>query len=166
MGAYRPKLGLKNTRGFTLIELIVVMVVIGVVIGISAPRIKDGMEKINVREAKVSMANYVGRARAGAVARGCTTTLNITTGTSGKVWITSCKSGDVGRTVAVDTIGTVDQIASRYGVNLSSTVNTIAFDRRGIATNFAFQTIKVTGNSYTSVQDSIRVNPIGKVLLQ
>ena len=45
-------------------------------------------------------------------------------------------------------------------------VNTIAFDRRGIATNFAFQTIKVTGNSYTSVQDSIRVNPIGKVLLK
>jgi Tfp pilus assembly protein FimT len=147
-------------------ELIVVMVVAGLLIGIAAPRIKDGMEKINVREAKVSMANYVARTRGTAVARGCTTTLNMTTGTSGKVWITSCKPSDIGRTVSIDTVGTVDQIASRYGVNLATTANTISFNSRGIATNFAFQTIKVTGASYSSVVDSIRVNPIGKVVLK
>ena len=166
MGAYRPKLGTNNSRGFTLIELIVVVMVIGVVIGISAPRVRDGMEKINVREAKVSVANYVARARGSAVARGCQSTLNITTGTTGKIWVTSCKTGDAGRTVAIDTVGTVDQVATKYGVNLSSTANTITFDRRGIATNFAFQTIKVTGNTYASVKDSIRVNPVGKVLLK
>jgi prepilin-type N-terminal cleavage/methylation domain-containing protein len=167
MGAYRANLGTNNSRGFTLIELIVVVMVIGVVIGISAPRIKDGMEKINVREAKVSLANYVARARASAVARGCQSTLNMTTGTTGRVWVTSCKSGDAGRTVAIDTVGAVEQLATRYGVNLTSTANTITFDRRGIATGaFVFQTIKVTGNSYTSVKDSIRINPVGKVLLK
>ena len=166
MGAYRPKLGMNGKRGFTLIELIVVMVVIGVVIGISAPRVRDGMEKINVREAKVSMANFVARARGSAVARGCQSTLNLTTGTTGKVWVTSCKTGDLGRTTAVDTVGNVEQIASKYGVNLSSTANTITFDRRGIATNFAFQTITVTGDTYATVKDSIRINPVGKVLLK
>jgi prepilin-type N-terminal cleavage/methylation domain-containing protein len=166
MGALRPQMGMSKTRGFTLIELIVTMIIIGLVIGFSAPSIKDGMEKINVREAKVSMANYVARTRGSAVARGCSTTLNITTGTAGKVWITSCKSGDVGRTVAVDTVGTVDLLAARYGVNLSSTTNALTFDRRGIATNFAYQTIKVTGINYTSVMDSIRVNPNGKVVLK
>jgi len=165
MGAYRPKKAM-NRRGFTLIELIVVVMVIGVVIGISAPRIRDGMEKINVREAKVSVANYVARARGSAVARGCQSTLNVVTGTAGRVWVTSCKTGDAGRTVAIDTVGAVDQIATRYGVNLSSTANTITFDRRGIATNFASQTIKVTGTTYTSVMDSIRINPVGKVLLK
>lgn len=165
MGAQRPKKPM-NRHGFTLIELIVVVMIIGVVIGISAPRVRDGMEKINVREAKVSVANYVARARGSAVARGCQSTLNITTGTTGKIWVTSCKTGDAGRTVAIDTVGTVDQVATKYGVNLSSTANTITFDRRGIATNFAFQTIKVTGNTYATVQDSIRVNPVGKVLLK
>jgi prepilin-type N-terminal cleavage/methylation domain-containing protein len=166
MGEYRPKLGMRNSRGFTLIELIVVVMVIGVVIGIAAPRVKDGMEKINVREAKVSMANFVARARGSAVARGCQSTLNMTTGTTGRVWVTSCKTGDLGRTLAIDTVGSVEQIATKYGVNLSSTANTITFDRRGIATNFAFQTIKVTGNTYATVNDSIRINPVGKVLLR
>ncbi len=166
MGAFQPKIRITNRRGFNLVEMIIVMIVVGLVIAISAPRIKDGMEKINVREAKVSMANYVARTRGSAVARGCRTVLHMTQGTTGKVWITSCKASDVGRSLAVDTVGTVDQIASRYGVNLSSTVDSIAFDRRGISTSFAFSTIKVTGVSYTSVKDSIRVNPNGKVVLR
>lgn len=166
MGVFRPQMGMAKARGFTLIEMIVVMVIIGLVIGFSAPRIKDGMEKINVREAKVSMANYVARTRGSAVARGCATTLNMTSGVAGKVWITSCKASDVGKVVGVDTVGTVDLFAARFGVNLSSTAPAITFDRRGIATVYAFQTIKVTGINYTTVKDSIRVNPIGKVLLK
>ncbi len=166
MAVFQPKIRITNRRGFNLVEMIIVMIVVGLVIAISAPRIKDGMEKINVREAKVSMANYVARTRGSAVARGCRTVLHMTQGTAGKVWITSCKASDVGRSLAVDTVGTVDQIASRYGVNLSSTVDSIAFDRRGISTSFAFSTIKVTGVSYTSVKDSIRVNPNGKVVLR
>jgi prepilin-type N-terminal cleavage/methylation domain-containing protein len=166
VAAFQPKIRMTNRRGFNLLELIVVMVVVGLVIGISAPRIKDGMEKINVREAKVSMANYVARTRGSAVARGCRTVMHMTQGTTGKVWITSCKASDVAGSVLVDTVGTVDQLASRYGVNLSSTVDSIAFDRRGIATSFAFSTIRVTGISYSSVKDSLRVNPTGKVVLR
>ncbi len=166
MGGSQPKVRLTNRRGFNLIEMIVVMIVVGLVIAISAPRIKDGMAKINVRSAKVSMANYVARTRGSAVARGCRTVLHMTQGTTGRVWITSCKTSDVGVTVAVDTVGTVDQVASRYAVNLSSTVDSIAFDRRGISTTFAFSTIKVTDISYATIKDSIRVNPIGKVVLR
>lgn len=166
MVVFQPRIRMIIRRGFTLIEMIVVMIVVGLVIGISAPRIKDGMEKINVREAKVSMANYVARTRGRAVARGCSTVLHMTQGTTGRVWITSCKTGDIGRSTAVDTVGTVDQIASRYGVNLSSTVDSITFDRRGISTVWAFSTIKVTSISYTSVMDSLRVNPSGKVVLR
>ncbi len=166
MGGNRSKLEIKNARGFTLIELIIVILVIGVVAGISIPRVKDTMEKINAREANVTIANYVARTRGSAVARGCQSTLNIVTGTSGRIWITSCKPGDVGRTVALDTVGTVDFIASRYGVDLSSSVTALTFDRRGIATTGGTQLIKVTGVRYASVTDSIRVNPVGKVLFQ
>ena len=166
MVAFQPKIRMTNRRGFNLFELIVTMIVIGLVIAIAAPRIKDAMEKVNVREAKVQMAGYVARTRGSAVARGCRTVLHMTQGPTGRVWITSCKSNDLGATLTVDTVGTVDQLAIRYGVNLSSTVDSITFDRRGISTNFAFSTIRVTGVSYTTVKDSIRVNPTGKVVLR
>lgn len=169
MGGFQGKIRMTNRRGFNLLELIVVMIVVGLVIAISAPRIKDGMAKINVRSAKVSMANYVARTRGSAVARGCRTVLHMTQGTTGRVWITSCKPGDVGRAVAlspIDTVGTVDQLATRYGVDLYSSVDSLAFDRRGIATTFAFSTIRVTGVAYSSIKDSLRVNPIGKVILR
>jgi prepilin-type N-terminal cleavage/methylation domain-containing protein len=166
MGGNRSQPDSKSARGFTLIELIVVIMVIGVVAGFSIPRVKDTMEKINAREAKVSLANYVARTRGSAVARGCPSTLNIVTGTSGRIWVTSCKSGDVGRTVLVDTVGKVDFIASRYGVDLQSSVAALTFDRRGIATTGGTQTIKVVGVRYATVKDSIRVSPVGKVLFK
>ncbi len=168
MGGFQVKIRMINRRGFNMIEMIVVMIVVGLVIAISAPRIKDGLEKINVREARVSMANYVARTRGSAVARGCRTVLHMTQGTTGKVWITSCKPSDMGRppavALSVDTVGTVDQLASRYGVNLYSSVDSITFDRRGIATTFAFSTIRVTGAAYSTIKDSLRVNPVGKVV--
>jgi prepilin-type N-terminal cleavage/methylation domain-containing protein len=166
VGGFQTKIRLTNRRGFNMIEMIVVMIVVGLVIAIAAPRVKDGMAKINVREAKVSMANYVARTRGSAVARGCRTVLHMTQGTTGKVWITSCKASDVGRSLAVDTVGTVDQVADRYAVSLYSSVDSIAFDRRGIATTFAFSTIRLTDTKYATIKDSLRVNPIGKVVLR
>jgi prepilin-type N-terminal cleavage/methylation domain-containing protein len=166
VGALQTKIQLTNRRGFNLLEMIVTMIVIGLVIAILAPRVKDAMEKINVREAKVQLSGYVARTRGSAVARGCRTVLHVTQGTTGRVWITSCKSNDLGATVTVDTVGTVDQLAARYGVNLSSTVDSLTFDRRGISTTFAFSTFRVTGLNYTNVKDSIRVNPTGKVVLR
>jgi prepilin-type N-terminal cleavage/methylation domain-containing protein len=161
-----PRLPLITRGGFTLLELIITMAVISTIIAISAPRIRDTMEKINVRSAKVAVANYVARTRSSAVGRSCRTVMHITQGTSGRVWITSCRSGDIGRTLAVDTVGKIDSVAARFGVNLASTVDSLSFDGRGLATTFAFSTISVRSVALSTVLDSIRVNPIGKVVLR
>ena len=157
----------KSQAGFTLLELIITMVIVGVVIAISAPRIRDTMEKINVRAAKVAIANYVARTREAGVGRSCRTVFHITQGSTGRVWITSCKPGDVGRTVAVDTVGKVDSVAARFGVNVISSVDSLSFDGRGLSTTFAaFSTLKVQSVALTTIKDSVRVNPIGKVVLR
>ena len=156
----------RRQSGFTLLEIIVTMAFLTVVYAISAPRIKDGMEKINVRSAKVAVANYVARTRSAAVGRSCRTVFHIAQGATGRIWITSCRPSDLGRTLAVDTVGKVDSVAVRFGVNLSSTVDSIAFDGRGLTTTFAFSTLRVRSVAMTTIVDSIRVNPIGKVVLR
>lgn len=162
-----PRLApLISRAGFTLFELIITMAVMSTIIAITAPRIRDTMEKINVRSAKVAVANYVARTRSSAVGRSCRTVLHVTQGTAGRVWITSCRSGDIGRTLAVDTVGKIDSVAARFGVNLTSTVDSIAYDGRGLTTTFAFSTLRVRSVALTTVVDSIRVNPIGKVVLR
>jgi hypothetical protein len=68
--------------------------------------------------------------------------------------------------VAVDTVGKVDSVAARFGMNLTSTVDSIAFDGRGLTTTFAFSTFRVRSVAINTIIDSIRVNPIGKVVLR
>jgi len=152
-----------NKRGFTFIEILIVMVIIGVIASFGIPRIRDSMLKVNIRSARVGFSMLAVTARQAAVARGCRGVLHITTGTSGSVWVTTCKltaTGNAG--TAVDTIGVPTGLASRYGVSIASTVDSIQYDPRGISIGYtrAVVTFTASGTSYT---DSAVVNAIGKV---
>ena len=46
-------------RGFSLIELFTVLVLIGVITMIGFPRIRDALDKTNVRSARVAAGTYV-----------------------------------------------------------------------------------------------------------
>jgi hypothetical protein len=108
--------------------------------------------------------DLVTKTRATAVARGCTATFNVTTGTAAKAWVTSCKTTDVGVAgAALDTIWIVDSLANRFKVNITSDVASITFDRRGLRTNYVLSTIRAQSTT-SSVIDSIQVNQVGKVL--
>ena len=96
---------ISSQSGFTLLEIIVTMAFLMVVYAISAPRIKDGLEKINVRSAKVAVANYVARTRSAAVGRSCRTVFHVAQGTTGRIWITSCRPSVLGRSLEVDSVG-------------------------------------------------------------
>jgi prepilin-type N-terminal cleavage/methylation domain-containing protein len=152
-----------HKRGFTFIEIMIVMVIIGIIASFGIPRIRDAIQKTNIRSARVGFSMLAVTARQAAVSRGCRGVLHITTGTSGKAWVTVCKltaTGNVG--TAVDTIGNVSGLASRYGVSLASTVDSIQWDPRGISIGYTRGVVRfsASGTSYT---DSAVVNAIGKV---
>jgi prepilin-type N-terminal cleavage/methylation domain-containing protein len=155
-----------NRRGFSLMEMLVVIVIIGLSSLIAIPRLRSAVDRANVRGARGEIGDLISKARATAVARGCTATFNVTTGTTGKAWVTSCLVGTVGAVGAViDTVWIVDSLASRFKVNITSDVASIAFDRRGLRTNYVLSTIRAQSTTSTVI-DSIQVNQVGKVVMR
>jgi prepilin-type N-terminal cleavage/methylation domain-containing protein len=152
-------------RGFSLVEMLLVITIIGLVGMIAIPRMRDSVERTNVRAAQVALANSIARTRATAVARGCPATFNITTGTAGKMWITACQTTNVGAGGATETVGNVDSLAARYKVSIASNVASFVFDRRGLRTDYNLSTIRVQSNNSTRL-DSIQVNQVGRVIVR
>src|SRR5690242_1334663 len=136
-----------NKRGFTFIEIMIVMVIIGIIASFGIPRIRDSMIKTNIHSARVGFSLLAVTARQAAVSRGCRGVLHITNGTSGKVWVTVCK---------------LTGLASRYGVSIASTVDSIQYDPRGISIGYTQAIVRFTASG-TTAKDSAVVNAIGKV---
>jgi len=144
-------------RGFTLIEMMVVAILIGVLAVFGIPRLRGVIETNNVRGARVGVVSLVAKGRAAAVQRGCRATLHFTSGTDGTVWLTVCKVNANG----LDTLGGVEHLASRFNVTFTANRDSVAFDPRGISTNYVWTTLRFTSSA---VQDSIKINPVGKVV--
>ncbi len=152
-----------NKRGFTFIEILIVMIIIGIIASFGIPRIRDAIQKTNIRAARVGLSLVVVKARQSAIARGCRGVVHITAGSSGTVWVTVCQltaTGNVG--TAVDTLGSVEQLAARYGVSIATTVDSIQYDPRGLSIGYTQAIVRFTASG-TSYMDSAVVNPIGKV---
>ncbi|HEV7364935.1 MAG TPA: prepilin-type N-terminal cleavage/methylation domain-containing protein [Gemmatimonadales bacterium] len=154
-----------NRRGFSLVEMLLVMVIIGLASLIGIPRLRAVTDRANVRGARGEVMDLVSKARVVAVARGCTATFNVTTGAAAKVWVTTCKTSDVGAASAVlDTVWIVDSLANRFKVDITADVATITFDRRGLRTAPYVTSVIRAQSTTSSVIDSVQVNPVGKVL--
>src|SRR3989442_14705199 len=102
-----------RTRGFTFIEVLIVMVLIGIIAALGIPRIRDAIQKNNVHGARAALGTLVAKARGVAVQRGCKSAVHFTSGTAGTVWITACQGSDSALT---DNVGTVEELAARFSV--------------------------------------------------
>ena len=144
-------------KGFTTIEMIIVVILIGVIAAIGFPRLRDGLEKQNVRSSKALLATMAATARGTAIQRGCPATLNLS---ADSVWVTAC---GVNPPAASVTVGTKKYVGRTYKVTLSSSAASVVYDPRGIATVFQLTTIRVNGPHYT---DSVVINELGRVKRQ
>ena len=144
----------RRSSGFTFIEVLMVMIIIGVIAAFGIPRMRDSLQRANVRAARAAATSQVAKARAAAVQRGCRSTLHMTTSA---VWVTLCGPNGSG----LDTIGNVEDLATRFNVTVKPTSDSIRFDPRGLNIDGGTTTIWFTSNNIT---DSITVNSVGKVV--
>src|SRR3989442_15182596 len=78
-----------RTRGFTFIEVLIVMVLIGIIAALGIPRIRDAIQKNNVRSARAAIGTLVAKARGAAVQRGCKSAIHFTAGGAGEKSVTA-----------------------------------------------------------------------------
>src|SRR5882762_1162263 len=119
--------GSMGRKGFSMIEMIIVVILIGLIASIGFPRLRDGLEKQNVRSAKALIATLVATARGAAIQRGCSATLNLTVDS---VWVTAC---GVNPPAALVRVGTKKVVGKEFNVTLNSTGASVVYDPRGIA---------------------------------
>ena len=146
-----PKL---SRGGFTLIELIMVVVIIAIGTGFALPTLKDTYYKEAVRNARRVGLTQIARARGAAANRGCQAVVHGTNGIDGRIWVTSCTADGTG----VDTVGNVEFMPD--GVYLYTTpVDSVVFEPTGMVLSGAWSYMhfyRVNGLSYW-----VNISPVG-----
>ena len=144
-----------RNSGFTVVELLWVIVIMGLMGAMGIPRIRGALQKQNVKSARVAGVAHIVKARAAAVQRGCRATVHVRS--TGLIWVTACKTTGPG----IDTLGSVDDLKARYGVTMSATRDSIQFDPRGLSLGNQSGTVFV---SNAVAADSIVINAVGRVV--
>ncbi len=143
-----------SRSGFTLVEAIIVIVIMGVMLTIAIPRVKDYILHESVRSARRTMTTHLARSRATAVHRGCRAVLHMDAATS-RVWVTACPVQGNG----VDTVGTIDNFDIHFGVAFSSDGDSVLFTPQGVALATTSISMKFSKDGYT---DSLEITPVGR----
>jgi prepilin-type N-terminal cleavage/methylation domain-containing protein len=144
----------RGASGFSLIELLIVIVLLGALAAIGVPRVRGALLKQNVKSARVAAVAQVVKARSAAVQRGCRGVVHLRD--TGAIWVTACRMTGAG----VDTLGQVDNLRDRYGVTLSATRDSVQFDPRGLSLGNQSANIVVANAVAT---ETIAINAIGRV---
>lgn len=147
-----------NRSGFTAIEMAIVVTLIGIIALIGFPKIRQSLDKANVRSARAAVGTLAATARAAAIQRGCPAVIHFSA-SNATVWVTTnCVT-------KVDTVSGVQQLGPRFNVMMSYTMDSLRFDPRGLSMdNLSGNTvIRYTGNAASNM-DSTIISPIGKVI--
>jgi type IV fimbrial biogenesis protein FimT len=140
--------------GFTVIELLMVIVIVGVIAGIAFPKLNSAVRNENVRSARRETLTQLSRARAMAVQRGCRAALQMRAAT-GKVWVEVCKTSGTGR----DTVGMISNLPGKYSTTLTTTADSLPFNPNGLGLGLGPITMTFTRGSYTINLD---ISSVGK----
>ena len=151
-----------NKSGFSLLDTIIVMSVIGLLAGVSFPRLQDLQSRFAVRGAVTAFMSAHSLTRATAIREGGVAELHIDA-TNDRFWI------EVDTTLAgsgvMDTIGFVIDVGDQ-GVTLSSTQSLLCFEGRGMPSSVSgcATTGATISFNFLEVADTILITTLGKIL--
>lgn len=112
--------------GFSMPELLMVVIIIAVTAGLAAPRIKNFREQNDLDAAAQTISSYMYRARAAAIGQARTVRVS----TSGNaIWVIATATGD--------TVGSRQDLYASRNVTMEASVANIDFSPRGLATGLS-----------------------------
>ncbi len=146
----------KESRGFTLIEMLMVVTLIGVLMIVALPFFRTGTDKASVRGAMDAISAMHAVAKATAIQRGRTARLVLMPSQSMAVVVAAKVTGP-----GVDTVGRVEDLASRFGVRFTTTRDTLTFTPRGIGSDLSGTLIIVSKAGFI---DTVSVTAAGRLM--
>lgn len=145
-----------HRRGFTLVEIMIVIVIGGLLVLLGFPRLRGAMESTNLNSARGAVASLHARARAVAAEQTRTTSLMFDGNRAGVVAFPRRLPG-AGQ---FDTIGAVIDLNQLYGVTVTTAGDAIGFDPRGFGTNSAQATVQVSRSGHSKM---LTISPFGRL---
>jgi prepilin-type N-terminal cleavage/methylation domain-containing protein len=142
-------------HGFTLIEMLIVMVIIGIAGLIALPKLNSAFAQSNVISAKARLSALYSTARATAMGSNQTAVLRVN-GNQVYVYASPRRKPGAG---AVDTIVRPMNMSTAYGVTLSGGVDSVRISSTGLGLDSA----AIVLTKYHAV-DTLYISRYGKVI--
>jgi prepilin-type N-terminal cleavage/methylation domain-containing protein len=143
--------------GFTMIEMLIVVVILGILVIIALPRMRDGVINNNVRAARTTLINTI----AGARAAGSQTNRSTWVKIEGNRALVLARPRRATGSGDADTIGPIQDLSQLYGVTVTASVDSFRF-------NPTLMTLASTSTKFTITRsgrtDTVVVDGLGRVL--
>ncbi len=139
--------------GFSLIEMLIVVVVIGLMTLIALPRLNDAFAQNNLNSARVKIISLFSTARANAAGTSRTTVLRLS---GNRIYVVSWPK--LNGAAGIDTVTPVENINTEYGVAAGVSADSILLDQSGLGRNGSTIILTKSGRA-----DTITINQYGQI---
>lgn len=147
---------MRNRTGYSVLELLVVFVIIGVLALMAYPSVRRGLRGNSIRGARTTVVTLYAQARATAVQGNRRTALRFSGNTA---FVTAERGGGVS-----DTLGGVD-LHAQFGVNVATSDSVLWLDARGLGMGAGTSTTTIA-LTRESEADTVEISGFGRVIAQ
>jgi len=162
--SHKRKDRVRSRSGFTLIEMLIVVVILGLIVLFGYPKVGAAMAKTDLRSARTTVINLVATARAASVQTNRRTWIKFE---GNKAYVLARPRQKVGGGAGIqppDTVGTVQNLSAQYGVTLATGADpdSIQFDPRGFGANLGLGVVVTL--SRNGHAETVTLDGLGRVI--